>query len=65
MAGISQKHMSSKKTFCRGKNTTGMLHNVSQLHFISVDSHRTFVREGPDYKDRTGGDSTKKYMEKI
>jgi len=42
-----------------------MLHNVSQLHFISVDSHRTFVREGPDYKDRTGGDSTKKYMEKI
>ena len=42
-----------------------MLHNVSQLHFISVDSHRTSVREGPNYKDKIGGDSTKKYMEKI
>ena len=33
---------------------TFLTHNVhisSQLHFISVDSHRTFVREGPHLKN--------------
>ena len=65
MAENSQKHVSRKKSFSCCINTTGIVYLNPQLHFISVDSHRTSVREGPNYKDKTGGDKNKKYMEKI